>query len=920
MRWLTASQFNFLWLFLVLITVWLGGMFYLNHQSDVQKQAYIDKKLADLSLAWRSVQHLKQKSKEAYLQSYIMQPQVLSLLHQAQIPARRDQVRSQLQSDLTPVYKKLQRQDIYQFQFTLPNNVSLLRMHRPDFYGDDLTGLRDSFRIANHTLEPVSGFGLGRVLPGFRNVFPIVDQGTHLGAVEFSHSFEALRQDMAFIDASREYTLILHPRVKHALFQNFKAYYRPSHFNRDWIATDARDALPNPPPEVTPFAKASGQVLRQNPKVATSMREGTSFAVAYQLDQRQYLASFLSIQDLENKPAAYVVALGEAPFLDQLDLRLTANLIMVTFLVILLGGAIHLIGQNRKELKIAATAFNVQEGIVITDPDGKILKVNPSFTRLTGYQTEEVIGKTPAVLSSGLQGPDFYETMWHQLKKQGRWQGEIWNRRKNGETYAEYLTISAVYNERGKVTHYIGAFIDITQRKEDEEQIRKLAFYDPLTGLPNRRLLIERLEHAMAMSERHLTFGAILFIDLDNFKHLNDTRGHDVGDQLLIEVAERLRRVSREADTIVRLGGDEFVVVCEALNTDERQAARHAEKIGEKIRESLTAPYQLNQIEHYNSPSIGIALFRDENLGLDELLKQADNAMYQAKNAGRNAIRLFNPAMQKELEDRLLLEKDLRQALEQQALSLHLQPQVNQAHQTIGAEALIRWQHPQRGWVSPGEFIPLAEESHLILEIGYWVLQQACQILCQWQSSPQYSQLTLSVNVSGRQIRQQYFVDQVLDILADHSLPPGRLKLEITESIALDNMQDTLQKMQALRQAGVHFSMDDFGTGYSSLASIKQLPFDQVKIDKSFITDLEIDQSDMILTETIIAMGRALQLEVLAEGVETPRQKQKLLEMGCHHYQGFYFSKPLDPDGFDAYLKTHSQPQTPFQDSTDQHN
>jgi diguanylate cyclase (GGDEF)-like protein/PAS domain S-box-containing protein len=877
-------------------------MSFLHHQSDQHKQQYIDKKLSDLTLAWRSVQHLQQKSKRAFFNTYIMQPNVLSLLHQAQDPTKRDLARQRIERKMNPVYAQLKASDIYQFQFTLPDNTSLLRMHRPDFYGDDLSGLRDSFRIANETLKPVSGFGLGRVLPGFRNVFPIVDNGEHLGAVEFSHAFEALRQDMAFIDPSREYSLILHPRVKHALFQHFKSYYTQSRFNPDWIETDTRKELPNSPPRASTFSEESGQILSQMPVVAEKMRQGNSFAIGYQLNGQPYLASFLSIRDLENKPAAYLVALAEAPFLGQLDDRLSASLIFITLLVVLLGAAIHLINQNRQDLKIAATAFNVQEGIIITDPSGHILKVNQSFTRLTGYAPHEVIGETPAVLSSGQQSSKFYESMWHDLKKQGRWQGEIWNRRKNGEIYPEHLTITAVYNDRGKISHYIGAFVDITQRKEDEEQIRKLAFYDPLTGLPNRRLLIERLEHAIAMSERHHTYGAVLFIDLDNFKHLNDTRGHDVGDQLLIEVSERLKDVARDADTIVRLGGDEFVVICEAMSNDERLAARDAEKIAEKIRQSLTQPYHLDTIEHYNSPSIGIALFLGGLIGLDELLKQADNAMYQAKNAGRNAIRLFNPTMQSELEDRLLLEKDLRRALEKEELLLHFQPQVDQQGQLLGAEALIRWQHPQKGMVPPDKFIPLAEESHLIIQIGHWVLQQACEMLCAWQKTPTLSHLTLSVNVSSRQIRQQNFVREVLDVVHHYQLPPERLKLEITESVALDNMQDTLEKMQALREEGIIFSMDDFGTGYSSLSSIKQLPISQVKIDKSFITDLESNQNDIVLTETIIAMGRALKLEVLAEGVETETQKDKLIRLGCFHYQGYYFSRPLAREAFDHYL------------------
>ncbi|MBE0494233.1 MAG: EAL domain-containing protein [Thiomicrospira sp.] len=889
---------------LLLITVWSLAAYYFTYRVNVEQYSYTQRQIADLNVTWTAVQQIHQRGKDAYFQTYIMQPAILDLLKQAQIPSKRDHARSELFEQLKPVYDHLSQQGVYQFQFTLPNNVSLLRLHAPLEFGDDLTSLRESFRLANTRLEPTSGFELGRVLPGLRSVYPIIYNGQHLGAVEFSNAFETLRRDIALLDNSREYALVLNWRVHAAVFEGYKSYYVPSLFNQAWLQENPEQKLPNASSDLSEYAHQAGKPLRTNPEVLRKMELGHSFAVPFRLNEQYHVASFLAINDIEGHNAAYLVALSPAPLLDDLHADLVNNISVTTILIVLLGWTLFSILRNREELRIAATAFDVQEGITITSPAGKILKVNKAFTRLTGYSAEDVIGKTPAILSSGRQDKDFYKNMWQSLKTNGSWKGEIWNRRKDGEFYAEWLTITAVYDRKNRVTHYVGAFLDITQRKEDEEQIRKLAFYDPLTELPNRRLLVERIEHAQVISARTQRYGALLFIDLDNFKTLNDTKGHNVGDMLLLEVASRLTKQSRESDMVVRLGGDEFVILYEELSRDEHKASLEMEHFAEGIRDCLNQPYYLNDYEHYSSPSIGVALFRGHQISLDELLKNADSAMYQAKHAGRNTIRLFDPLMQEALEHRLKLEDDLRYAIEHKQLELYYQPQLNELNQVKGAEVLIRWRHPQQGLISPAQFIPIAEDSGLIIEIGDWVLQQACNRLGEWKNQPSLRHLTLSANVSVRQLRQADFVRKVTHWLDYYQLQPGQLKLELTESMVLDDLEDTIAKMQQLKQRGVLFSMDDFGTGYSSLSSIKRLPLDQLKIDQSFVHDIGQEASSLVLTDTIIAMGKALGLHVLAEGVETEAQRQALIGQGCYDFQGYYFARPLPYHDFIIYLNS----------------
>ena len=551
--------------------------------------------------------------------------------------------------------------------------------------------------------------------------------------------------------------------------------------------------------------------------------------------------------------------------------------------------------RDRSLVKLSQAVEQSPANIVITDLEGRIEYVNAAFVRDTGYTREELLGANPRILKSGKTPPEAYATLWAALSSGRTWEGEFINRRKDGAEYAESAIVAPVRDAAGVITHYLAVKQDVTDRKRAEAKIHSLAYFDPLTGLPNRRLLMDRLEQALLAGRRAQAQGALLMLDLDNFKALNDTRGHDVGDQLLKEVARRLVGCVRQEDTVARLGGDEYVVILENLGRDEATAAHLAEMIAEKVRIALSQPYVLNDgDDHYEATaSIGITLFQDGEVSSETLLKQADVALYQAKDAGRNLIRFFNLAMQAEIDARAELEGALRQALTRNELRLHYQPQVDETGRVIGAEALLRWPRADGGLVPPARFIPLAEESGLILAIGEWVFHTACAQIKAWAGDPRTRHLTLAVNVSGRQFHQPDFVARIAACIAQHGIDPFRLKLELTESVVLDNVEEVVQRMRELKTLGVRFSLDDFGTGYSSLSYLKRLPLDQIKIDQSFVRDIGTDPNDAAIVRAILAMSHSLGLDVIAEGVETREQRDFLRENGCASFQGYLYGKPM---------------------------
>lgn len=547
----------------------------------------------------------------------------------------------------------------------------------------------------------------------------------------------------------------------------------------------------------------------------------------------------------------------------------------------------------QEQLRIAAVAFQSRDGMMVTDADGQILQVNQAFSQVTGYTPDEAFGQAASFLRSGRHDANFYRNMWEAIEHEGHWEGEIWNRRKDGGIYPEWLSISSIKNAHNHVTHYLGTYSDISEPKEAERKILELAFYDPLTGLPNRRLLLDRLQRILIASASSGKFGALLLLDLDHFKTINDTRGHDVGDQLLIEVSKILRSSLRETDTAARLGGDEFVILLEGLGEDQIMSAIDAEIIAEKLRSAICQPLMLRGEMQYITPSIGVTLFFGHNESTDGLFKQADLSLYQAKEAGRNAIRFYNEAMQHAIHARVEMEAGLRRALIDDEFILHYQPQVDTNNGLIGVEALLRWQPPGQALVSPAAFIPIAEACGLIVPIGFWVLQTACKQIAQWIKSDNIRISHVAVNISARQFRQPDFIDQVRTALQSSGARPDCLTLELTESLLLADVDNVIKTMQSLKDLGVRFSIDDFGTGYSSLSYLKRLPLDQIKIDQSFVRDIATDADDRAIVKAIISLATSLDLQVIAEGVETTAQRDFLAANGCETYQGYLFGRPV---------------------------
>ena len=548
--------------------------------------------------------------------------------------------------------------------------------------------------------------------------------------------------------------------------------------------------------------------------------------------------------------------------------------------------------------RIAATVFESHEGMLVLDGTRAVIDANAAFCAMSGYRLDELVGalELPFQLAEG--GGELDAAFWNTLAVEQKWHGDAFGRRKDGTVCPVLLSISAVLDEAGHVANYVCTASDITELKQIQARNQHLAYYDDLTGLPNRRLLFERIQSCLAASRNETQMGALLFLDLDDFKDLNDTRGHSAGDELLRQVAHRVTSCVRNGDTVARVGGDEFVVMLDAIGTDEDEARVHAEVLAEKVLAAVAAPYVIDSLPHHASCSIGVTLCAHRDEGLDTLMKRGDLAMYQAKTDGRNLVRLFEPWMEQAVARRIQLVAELRHALDADQFEMYYQPQVADGH-IVGAEALLRWCHPERGLVGPAEFIGVAESTDLILPIGAWVLRAACRQLARWATVPHGAHLAVAVNISIRQLMEDNFVRDTLAVIADTGADPRCLKLEITESMVIERVEETIAKMEALRRHGIRFLLDDFGTGYSSLAYLKRLPLEQLKIDRSFVRDILVDPNDASIARSVVALAQALGLSIIAEGVETMAQRDKLVELGCHRFQGYLYGRPMPAQEFE---------------------
>lgn len=549
-------------------------------------------------------------------------------------------------------------------------------------------------------------------------------------------------------------------------------------------------------------------------------------------------------------------------------------------------------------LRLAATVFETTtEAIMVTDAENRVKAVNPAFTRITGYSVVEILGRNPNILASGRHDRGFYEDMWRRLSETGHWEGEIWNRRRSGEIYPEWLSIATIFDDDGAVVERVALFTDITKRKKDEEQIRRQANFDALTGLPNRTLFLDRLSRAIAQSKREARTVGLLFVDLDRFKTVNDSLGHIFGDRLLEQVAGRLTGCVREADTVARLGGDEFTIILADIRREQDAAT-----VAEKIIERLGQPFMIEGHDLFIGASVGITIFPTDADDAATMLRNADIAMYRAKEAGRNGYRFFTPEMNTHAVERMRLERDLRRALERGQFSLHYQPIVDlDSGEVVSAEALIRWHHPERGTVAPDQFIPLAEETGMIGPIGEWVIWTACAQAKRWHDAG-HDRLGVSVNLSSRQLKLGLTVETVKRALTETGIDPKRLTFEITESMLMDDTEHSIAWLNSIKALGINLSIDDFGTGYSSLSYLKRFPVDTVKIDRSFVRDITDDPEDAALVSAIIAMTHSLHMRVVGEGGETEDQVEFLRKQGCKLVQGFFYGRPEPPEVFSRRL------------------
>ncbi|THF63413.1 EAL domain-containing protein [Pseudothauera rhizosphaerae] len=639
-------------------------------------------------------------------------------------------------------------------------------------------------------------------------------------------------------------------------------------------------------------------VLERKPAVDTLTREILAIPTA-SLGETLNLSYALGYERASRhahnyRTVLYVLALALAGYLALAMLRVGRTSHALAQANRDLEERIDALHRAQNDLNLYATVFtNAAEGMTITDGEARIVAVNPAFTQITGYALDDIAGRTPAVLGSGRQDKTYYREMWATLAREGQWQGEIWNRRSNGEVYPEWLSITAVFSADGSPAHYIGIFSDITERKAAEARIHHLAHHDPLTNLPNRILLQDRLEQAILQSRRNRRHAAVLFIDLDRFKLINDTLGHEVGDGLLIQVANRCLGEVRETDTVARQGGDEFVIVLPVLDHPQDAAT-----VARKLVSELGKPYRLGPHELTVTASIGIAVYPDDGRNASVLLRNADAAMYGAKSDGRNGFQFYSTDLNTASLGELLLENQLRGALDRRELLLYYQPKVSAASGRVtGAEALLRWQHPELGLLSPGRFVPAAEEAGLIVPIGEWVLRTACRQLREWLDGG-LEPVCVAVNLSAQQFAHQDIVGLVQKVLEETGLPPALLELELTETMLMRDVEHTTEVLGKLRALGVRLAIDDFGTGYSSLAYLKRFDVHVLKIDRSFVNDIRSDGADGTIAAAVIALAHSLGQEVVAEGVETECQRDFLARHRCDLFQGYLFGRPMTAEDF----------------------
>jgi diguanylate cyclase (GGDEF)-like protein/PAS domain S-box-containing protein len=833
----------------------------------------------------------------------------------------RDRWRGTLYRLLAPTYAQLKQRGIRQLHFHTADGHSFLRFHAPHLCDDPLFDARPTIRLANSERQPVTGFEAGKMVSGFRYVHPVFRGEEHLGTVETSVTFRSIREAMTGIDPTREYTLVLRrEQVEEVLFDEQRPLYETAPLHDDFLVEDPHLRLPDTAPPPSDSVRRLDRLLHEHPQVQTGMKKGEAFTVPLFTEDEDWAVSFVPVQDILGRQAAYVVAYARNPFSATLRRDFYLGLGIVTLFLGAFAwftwGLLRSRGRLRREKRqLQIITDTIGDGLYVMNGQGVIERVNPTFGKLLGYCPDEVVGR----IGHGLfhvrdDGAPFENPAECPIcSAMGRGEGYVGEelfRRKDGTLLNVEISCQPI-RSGDEGTGVVAAFRDISKRKESDERIRYLAEYDTLTNLPNRTLFLDRLRQAIVAAQRDGEIFAVLFLDIDLFKSINDSLGHPVGDQLLQEMGRRLVECVRASDTVSRQGGDEFIIILRQI----RDAADPAQ-IAQKMLTAMGEPFIIDTQELRVSGSIGIALYPPDGKDEDDLIKNADAAMYHAKKLGRNNYQFFTADLNVRARKRLEMENSLRLALDRREFLLHYQPQVElESGRVIGAEALLRWQHPEQGLVPPGEFIPLAEECGLIVPIGEWVLGEVCRQNKAWQNEG-LPKLPVAVNLSPIQFRQRNLEEVIHRALSESGLDPAYLEIEITESLLMSAEDQTIALLYQLKNLGLSVAIDDFGTGYSSLSYLKLFPIDKLKVDRSFVRDVSSDPDDAAITSAIIAMAHRLRLKVLAEGVETIDQRNFLILEGCNEAQGFHYSRPLPADEMRDLLR-NDRPLPPMPESID---
>lgn len=806
-----------------------------------------------------------------------------------------------------PTFAKMKEENrLTHFYFMDKNRVCLLRVHKPLKKGDIIN--RFTALEAEWSRKTSSGIELGTMgTLTLRVVQPVIIDNELLGYIEMGKEIEDVIDQLHFQSDIHMGVLLRKSYLERSAWEDgMRSLSRDANWDLLKDSVLVYSSLGKIP--ITLLEKANTQtgLRHKHEKIDDDIYS----------NGESYRLSFIAIKDVSGKEIGDLLVINNTTDenVEFFDTVVMGGLIGFTLIGLVIGFIYLLLRrtddgiQNQQrdlfesQQRLEQLARHSRTYTWEVDEHGKYIYLSDVVYNVLGYKSDELIGKYFYDLHHE-NGKELFKEMAMEKFERKETFTNVKNHSISKERRSVWLTTNAlpVVAQDGRLIGYRGNDTDITERKIAEEKVNRLAFYDSLTHLPNRTLLIDRLNQAMVLSSRNNQFNALLFIDLDNFKTLNDTLGHVIGDNLLKQSSQRLIGCVREGDSIARLGGDEFVVLLSDLGSDEKYAATTCELIGENILAALSEPYELEGIPYQSSASIGITLFNGDSTSDDELMKQADLAMYKSKDAGRNTLSFFDPNMELSLRARALMEEEIRRGIDEEQFLLYYQPQVDKDCRVYGVEALVRWNHPERGMVPPIEFIPLAEETGLIVPLGAWIIKTACKQIALWSKSENFLHISVAVNVSARQFNQKDFSDEVLTILEQSGADPKRLKLELTESILVQNIQEVIEKMERLKSHGVRFSLDDFGTGYSSLSYLKRLPLDQLKIDQSFVRDILTDPNDAIICKSTIALTESMGLSVIAEGVETKEQMDTLLSFGCHAYQGYYFSRPLSVEAFEAF-------------------